>query len=327
VNAGAKAPAGAKRPPSGAPPASERAAGGPTPATDPNRPTFEFGLMPLVPATAGARGAASRAARLLVDGVATPDQMSKDAFLGQLRAAVLAAAGEELAGSGWTAEGCPWIDHWFAYYGARSAEEVEEALLKYAPEARSAVAAEGYVAPAVARVRLAIGRWRKSGEIDAPETPAAPLDAGSPTAVRARLGAGQPLAGDARARMEQGFGRSFADVRVHTGAGAAAAADRLGASAFTVGNSIAFGAGLAPSGGIAGDLLLAHELAHTTQQRGAPGAPAAAPGVDEAGADRAAMTAVARTQGAQLEAPAAPALGGLALRRCNDFTPKTGAPA
>ena len=73
-----------------------------------------------------------------------------------------------------------------------------------------------------------------------------------------------PLRGD----MEQRFGRSFADVRIHAGAGAEAAADRLGATAYTVGRDVVVGADAPGPASAAGRHLLAHELAHTVQQRG-----------------------------------------------------------
>jgi hypothetical protein len=83
---------------------------------------------------------------------------------------------------------------------------------------------------------------------------------------------GQPLGNDVRALLEPGFGRSLADVRVRADAAAARAADALHARAFTIGSSIWFGAGeYRPDTGD-GQRLLAHEVAHTVQQSGAPGA-------------------------------------------------------
>src|SRR5262249_32721287 len=56
---------------------------------------------------------------------------------------------------------------------------------------------------------------------------------------------------------------------VHADATGAAEASRQGALAFTVGNHVAFGAGQYAPGSPEGDALLAHELAHVVQQRGA----------------------------------------------------------
>ena len=63
------------------------------------------------------------------------------------------------------------------------------------------------------------------------------------------------------------FRHDFGGVRIHTDDSAAQAADTIGARAFTLGNSIWFGRGqYRPTQG--GRHLLAHELAHTIQQRG-----------------------------------------------------------
>ncbi|TPQ34852.1 hypothetical protein C2U70_16000 [Bradyrhizobium guangdongense] len=83
---------------------------------------------------------------------------------------------------------------------------------------------------------------------------------------------GTPLDPDARAFMEQRFAHSFADVRVHTGPDAARSAHAVNAHAYTVGRDIVFAGGnYAPATG-QGRRLLAHELTHVVQQRGAPAA-------------------------------------------------------
>lgn len=58
----------------------------------------------------------------------------------------------------------------------------------------------------------------------------------------------------------------FARVRIHSGARAAAAADTLGALAYTAGDHIVFNAGAFAPHTPAGRRLLAHELAHVTQR-------------------------------------------------------------
>ncbi|MGW5239305.1 eCIS core domain-containing protein [Monashia sp. NPDC004114] len=60
----------------------------------------------------------------------------------------------------------------------------------------------------------------------------------------------------------------FSKVRVHADTTAAYAARALDAAAFTVGEHIVFGANQYDPSTIAGRSLLAHELAHTVQQRG-----------------------------------------------------------
>jgi hypothetical protein len=82
---------------------------------------------------------------------------------------------------------------------------------------------------------------------------------------------GSPLEAGPRAAMECGFGRSFGDVRVHADSYAAATADRFGARALTVGTDILFGAGQLRAQTPQGQQLLAHELAHTAEQRAAGG--------------------------------------------------------
>src|SRR5215207_7920698 len=80
---------------------------------------------------------------------------------------------------------------------------------------------------------------------------------------------GQPLARGIGRRLERGLGHSFAEVRVHDDAAADAAARELGARAVTVGDDIFFRAGSYDPATPAGLHLLAHEAAHTVQQRGA----------------------------------------------------------
>ncbi len=85
---------------------------------------------------------------------------------------------------------------------------------------------------------------------------------------------GEPLAGAWRQRVEPLFGTSFAAVRVHDDASSHAAARSLNAHAFTVGQHLHFGAGRLNPHSRDGLHLLAHELAHTVQQRGATPLPA-----------------------------------------------------
>lgn len=85
----------------------------------------------------------------------------------------------------------------------------------------------------------------------------------------------QPLDSDTRESMEDIFGADLNQVRVHTDAQAAAAADAVNARAFTSGQDVVFGAGqYAPETPI-GRQLLTHELAHVLQQRSAKGSASA----------------------------------------------------
>jgi len=80
---------------------------------------------------------------------------------------------------------------------------------------------------------------------------------------------GAPLERGIGQRFEQSFGHTFADVRVHDDARADSLARDLGARALTVGDDIFFRAGAYESDTPAGLHLLAHEAAHTVQQRSA----------------------------------------------------------
>jgi len=70
--------------------------------------------------------------------------------------------------------------------------------------------------------------------------------------------------------MEARFGHDFSQVRVHNDQASAAAADNLGAAAYTTGSDIVFSAGSYQPDTATGRGLLAHELAHVVQQAGAP---------------------------------------------------------
>lgn len=96
-------------------------------------------------------------------------------------------------------------------------------------------------------------------------------------APRETTTSGEPLGHDTEQRLERRLGHNFADVRVHDDAGADALARELGALALTVGDDIFFRAGRYEPATPAGLHLLAHEAAHTVQQRGAH-EPEVAPG-------------------------------------------------
>jgi hypothetical protein len=89
-------------------------------------------------------------------------------------------------------------------------------------------------------------------------------------AIAAASGGGRPLDGVLGARLGSAYGDSLGDVRVHTGEHASALARAVAARAFTVGSDIFFGQGEYRPGSAGGDELIAHEVAHVVQQRGAP---------------------------------------------------------
>jgi hypothetical protein len=87
-----------------------------------------------------------------------------------------------------------------------------------------------------------------------------------PQAILAQLGSGQSFSGSPRSRMESVFQRDFSQVRIHTDSDAARLSQHFNAHAFTIGNHIAFASGQYRPGAVIGDALLAHELAHVSQQ-------------------------------------------------------------
>jgi outer membrane protein OmpA-like peptidoglycan-associated protein len=78
-----------------------------------------------------------------------------------------------------------------------------------------------------------------------------------------------PLDTKTRAFFEPRFGHDFSGVRVHSDAEAAASARAMRANAYTVGQHIAFDTGKYQPGSREGQKLIAHELAHTVQQKDA----------------------------------------------------------
>lgn len=78
---------------------------------------------------------------------------------------------------------------------------------------------------------------------------------------------GKPLEEHTRRVMETGLGHDFSNVRVHVDERADAAARALGASAYTIGNDIAFASGKYDPESPAGKERIAHELTHVVQQR------------------------------------------------------------
>jgi hypothetical protein len=89
------------------------------------------------------------------------------------------------------------------------------------------------------------------------------------TIARTR-GAGASLDAGVQERVGAHVGDSLADVRVHTDDTADGLARSVSARAFTTGADVYFAKGEYRPGSSDGDRLLAHELSHVVQQRGAP---------------------------------------------------------
>jgi len=77
------------------------------------------------------------------------------------------------------------------------------------------------------------------------------------------------VGGGLAARVSSQLGADVSDARIHTGPVAAALAAEASAAAFAVGQNVVLGAGAPAPGTPEGDALLAHELAHTAQQKDA----------------------------------------------------------
>lgn len=88
--------------------------------------------------------------------------------------------------------------------------------------------------------------------------------------INAARGRGAPLDPGLREEMAATLGDSFSDVRVHHDALAATLAQSVQARAFTTGADIFFAGSEYRPSGASGRELLAHELTHVVQQRGAP---------------------------------------------------------
>jgi hypothetical protein len=82
---------------------------------------------------------------------------------------------------------------------------------------------------------------------------------------------GEALDAKTRRFMEQRFAHDFSHVRIHHDSHATEAAAGIDALAYTTGNHIVFGAGQYRPDTVQGRYLVAHELAHTIQQRGVQG--------------------------------------------------------
>jgi len=89
-------------------------------------------------------------------------------------------------------------------------------------------------------------------------------------AIDAKRGRGRELDSDARGKLENAIGDDFSDVRVHDDEEAHELSKSVSADAFTTGSDVFFQSGKYAPQSSAGQKLLAHELTHVSQQRGAP---------------------------------------------------------
>jgi hypothetical protein len=101
------------------------------------------------------------------------------------------------------------------------------------------------------------------------------LNATMGLAAIAQMGPGRPLDAAAAKAAAEALGEPPGEVMVHIGPEAEQFAAQHQARAVTVGSHIAFGAGQYRPGTPDGNQLIAHEIAHVLQMRGAdPAGPA-----------------------------------------------------
>jgi hypothetical protein len=223
-----------------------------------------------------------------------PGQMHRTQFLTTLRDVLLREVEVEMAPFGRTSKNCPYIMRTLERYASRPASSLLHFIQKFAkPPAGSD--AQGLIRSVAQQSRrLARRVAEKSPKVQASTVDGNSLPLHDPVAIRSELHDGRPLDATARQRMEATFGRSFGSVRVHDDSAADRLNARLRSRAFAVGDHIAFADGQYRPGTASGDMLLAHELAHTIQQ-GSGRARAGGGQEDrelERGADRAAIAAM-----------------------------------
>jgi hypothetical protein len=266
-------------------------------------------------------------------------QVHRTEFMDHLAPLIESTAEQILSPVGRAARDCPYLSFWINYYRNQSAAHIERAIALYARPQR--IDREGIEEAILDHVREAVQVWvdrrdvKVPGSIDwrvdddhVPDKPSdgaivqrmgadghgAPAAPGSAAAIRGQLSAGRPLEPSVRTRMERGFGTSFSDVRLHTDSTAYRLAQQYSARAFTLGNHVAFGAGEYQPTTLTGQALMAHELAHVLQQRGASQDEGLAESMAlESAADKTAARALlARTD-------PTPARSGLRLARCGSY--------
>lgn len=261
----------------------------------------------------------------LVDDASAPEpgQMRVGTFLDRLRAELAATIDNELADIGITSQDCPYLDYWIARYRVRAPAELVEFIRRYAMP--SSTTPDAMIAAVRGRVVQGVHAYRhQSGVVPSAAPTKLPAGGGTdavPSADDAlRLGDGVAMDGTIRTRMERSFGTGLGHVRFHTGDEAVEVTGRFGARAVTIGEHLAFAAGELSRPEVERDVLVAHEIAHSLQQRGAtePEAGGALSPSFERDADRsAALVGVRMLLGEDAAVAPAPRLrGGLALGRC-----------
>jgi hypothetical protein len=115
--------------------------------------------------------------------------------------------------------------------------------------------------------RLLASRAVKPAEEDVIGPEGGPLSPDVASVIESSRGSGQQLPRSERSQLEEGFGTSFGDVRVHTDSESDALNRSMGARAFTTGSDIYFASGEYKPSSPDGQRVLGHELTHVVQQR------------------------------------------------------------
>ena len=114
-----------------------------------------------------------------------------------------------------------------------------------------------------------IARLVKGEGIDRSGGGPAQLDREIARAIDEQRGRGRELDADARSGLENAMGEDFSDVRIHDDAEGHELSRAVSAEAFTTGSDVFFQSGKYDPASSEGQKLLAHELTHVAQQRGA----------------------------------------------------------
>lgn len=284
---------------------------------------------------------AERPGGLIVEDEATEigdGQMKKFEFIDKAEAAVDSVLDEVMGVTAYMAARVGLAAQVFSYR-SKSAGAIEKEIRQKLSGASGQSTAADYIPLIAVEVRKEAIAGQEAETAETAESVQSkgrggkPGSKADPVSVKGELGSGQKLDGPVRSKMEQAFGADFSQVSVHTDGKAAELSDGMNARAFTVGRDIGFANSEYKPGTMAGDALIAHELAHTIQQQGAtkgsPQSKGEQNGALEADADTSAIGAMAGLISgaagslAGLAAKAGPRFkSGLQLSRCKK-EPKT----
>lgn len=140
-------------------------------------------------------------------------QMHKTEFISQLRNAACSAAEQALAGTMWSAMGCPYINRWLDHYSKQSSVHLERALRKYVPESAGIRSAQEYLPLVTQKLKRGIEQWRATGETpDVPEELAGASPDMPGMTVSGLVGGLLSVAGSAISGLVSGVGSAIAGV-------------------------------------------------------------------------------------------------------------------